>query len=131
MRSCAVCGRSIDGRRADCLTCSDKCRTAAWRSRKARAAARASGGSPKSSVTVRDPLVTLTALVGGPCPDPNRCRHYMRFASGPWTCEYCHPRVAVKEVEAAAYSSAIKTPADNGRALRRVREDAGPWGEVA
>lgn len=31
-------------------------------------------------------------LLGGPCPDPLDCRHKMRFASGPWTCAYCHPR---------------------------------------
>jgi hypothetical protein len=123
-RSCVVCGESIDGRRADAVTCSGKCRTAAWRSRKPSGGPHATDARSTPSVTVRDPLVTLRGLVGGPCPDPNRCRHYMRFASGPWTCEYCHPRAAVKEVEAARYASAAKTPADNGRAPRLDHEDA-------
>lgn len=28
---------------------------------------------------------------GGPCPDPDRCRHWRRHASGPWTCAHNHP----------------------------------------
>lgn len=29
--------------------------------------------------------------VGGPCPDPLRCRYWTRMVNGPWTCEHCHP----------------------------------------
>jgi len=93
MRTCAVCGHSIEGRRADTRTCSNKCRTAAWRLGAGSAAAHAGRESSKPSVTVRKPLVTLTEFVYGPCPDPNRCRHYMRFPNGPWACRCCHPRV--------------------------------------
>jgi hypothetical protein len=101
MRLCAVCEASLDGRRADCRTCTDRCRTALWRARAASAAANAPRKPPKPSVTVREGLVALTAFADGPCPDANRCRHYMRFSSGPWTCERCHPRVRGEWGEAA------------------------------
>jgi hypothetical protein len=101
MRRCAICDGSIEGRRADTRTCSNKCRTAAWRSRATSAGANADRDSSKSFVTVRGPLVTPTAFVGGPCRDAGRCRHYRRFASGPWTCEYCHPRAHGEWAEAA------------------------------
>lgn len=100
MRRCAFCGRCIDGCRADRLTCSDKCRTALWRQRKARAVSKEGEGSLAPVVTVRKPLVTLTTFVGGPCPDANRCRHLMRFPNGPWSCEYCHPRIGSRAVAA-------------------------------
>jgi hypothetical protein len=95
VRVCAnpSCEVSLEGRRADSRTCSSKCRTVLWRVRAASEAASAARESSKPSVTVRDPLVTPPAFVGGPCPDSNRCRYYMRFPSGPWTCDYCHPRV--------------------------------------
>lgn len=31
--------------------------------------------------------------VGGPCPDPLRCRHWKRHPNGPWTCAFNHPRI--------------------------------------
>jgi hypothetical protein len=31
-------------------------------------------------------------FVGGACADPLCCDYRMRFASGSWTCEHCHPR---------------------------------------
>ena len=37
------------------------------------------------------------AYVDGPCPDDRRCRHAKRFASGPTTCERCHPRADKRE----------------------------------
>lgn len=38
------------------------------------------------------PAGTESPFVGGPCPDQNHCRYWHRFASGPWTCDACHPR---------------------------------------
>jgi hypothetical protein len=115
MKRCA-CGNSLDDRRADCVACSGKCRMRALRERREPEAADPTRNPPQLSVTVRAPLVTPTEFVGGPCPAPNRCRHYMRFASGPWTCDYCHPRVTVTKTEADA-------PADDGRALRVLGGD--------
>jgi hypothetical protein len=99
MRRCVVCGQSIDGRRANTVTCSDKCRTALWRARQDRALANGNTDATKRSVTVREPLVTLRAvqvergdLLEPLCPDPRRCEHRHRHASGPWTCEFNHSR---------------------------------------
>ena len=118
-----TCGASLDGRRPQAKYCSGSCRAAVSRERRAERAsdaclARNTYGTEETAQKAH------TGFIGGPCPDPNRCRHYMRHASGPWTCEFNHPRVAVKEVEAAAYASAVKTPADNGRATRLVHEEA-------
>jgi len=38
----------------------------------------------------------ITAFVGSSCPDPRHCVHWMRMATGPWTCEHCHPREPLK-----------------------------------
>lgn len=111
MRRCAVCGGSLDGRRANAKYCSDAHRVAACRARKrAQEATNAADSAPapdRAAVTPGGALVTLRAVQvdGGDfleplCPDPLRCRHYMRFASGPWTCEYCHPRVGGNSVAA-------------------------------
>jgi hypothetical protein len=132
------CEQSLDGYRATKKYCTDAHRVAACRARK-RAQEAASAAEPgaapgRVAVTAGDLPVTLRErfdLLPALCPDPRRCEYRHRHASGPWTCEFNHPRVAVKEVEAARYASAVKAPADNGRAPRLVREDADPWGEVA
>ena len=123
MRCCALCGESIDGRRPQAKYCSGSCRAAVSRERRAERASDACLAR-NTSGTEETAQKAHTGFIGGPCPDPNRCRHYMRHASGPWTCEFNHPRVAAKEVEAAAYASVVRTPADYGRAPRLVREDA-------
>jgi hypothetical protein len=105
-RRCEVCKGSLAGRRAGTKTCVGKCRTQAWRDRKAASAsetAHATRNPLAAVVTVTEPLVTLTQaqaadgaglarLVGPLCPDPSRCEHRWRHASGPWTCEANHPR---------------------------------------
>jgi hypothetical protein len=40
------------------------------------------------------PPPTVSAFLGGPCPDPSSCRYRMRHAAGPWSCEFNHPRAA-------------------------------------
>jgi hypothetical protein len=97
------CTESLAGRRATCRHCTVRCRVAAYRASKAQEA-QADGLTgttrEKLTVTLREAPVTLTGLYGGPCPDPNHCRYRWRHASGPWTCEYNHPR-AEPESEAA------------------------------
>jgi hypothetical protein len=91
--ACLVCGASLAGRRAGTKTCSGKCRMAALRARRAADHLDLDDRSLTKPVTVSGTLVTLAGLVGGPCPDPNRCRYFLRHAAGPWTCAYNHPRV--------------------------------------
>jgi hypothetical protein len=91
-RHCSVCGRPLDGRRKGAKTCEGKCRTAAWRARKAMPTPETGIEACSESVTVTDVPVTLRELLGGPCPNPNRCRYFMRHPTGPWTCEHNHPR---------------------------------------
>jgi len=93
-RVCSVCGGSLVGRRADAKTCQGMCRTRAWRERRAQ---RQANESPTPSVTVTGQPVTLAGLLGGPCPDPSRCLHWQRYASGPWTCSHNHPRIESSE----------------------------------
>lgn len=97
LRVCARqgCVGSLDGRRASTVYCTDRCRVAACRERKAREAQnKLTKGDCQGEgrVTLTEPLETLVDLLGGPCPDPTHCSYRLRHASGPWTCEYNHPR---------------------------------------
>ena len=97
---CAYCGGPMpERRRADATYCSGCCRTAASRER-----ARTLGEGVEAVVAVTRPLVGVTGTtttrapapptsgpVGGPCPDPERCRHRWRYPTGPWTCAANHP----------------------------------------
>jgi len=100
MRACAFCGKSTEGRKAGTKYCSDAHRVAACRARKRAQEAESAAASGRASdvvaVTARDAPVTARGrgeLLPPLCPDPNRCRHFMRFPSGPWTCSACHPRL--------------------------------------
>jgi hypothetical protein len=74
-------------------------RVARKRAQEATNAAESSPAPDRVAVTAGGPLVTLIAAQGGadsllapPCPDPRCCEYRHRHASGPWTCEYNHPR---------------------------------------
>ena len=65
-------------------------------SQEATNAAESSPTPGRVAVTAGDTPVTLREhgdLLPPLCPDPERCRHYMRFPNGPWACRCCHPRV--------------------------------------
>jgi len=89
-RTCERCGQPVERRRAESHYCSSACRQAVYRARKAGVTAsdpsRVTAAAPRS-VTASEP-----AYVGGPCPDPLRCKHWKRYPNGPWTCRANHPR---------------------------------------
>ena len=102
-RICALegCDRSLEGHRANARYCCGAHRTSACRARK-RPQEVQNGPArtttlPQRSVTVRTTLVTLSGLPAGLlpplCPNPSHCKHFLRHPTGPWTCDYNHPRI--------------------------------------
>lgn len=69
--------------------------------------------------------LTHVALIGvdapGACPDPARCEHRSRHASGPWHCAFNHPRPAPApdlEHERASAQGITRKSIANRRAAR-------------
>lgn len=104
-RACVICNGSLEGRRPEAITCSDRCRMRAYRERKAEPQASVTAAVTGGGVTpavlpapavVPEPIVVAPApsdFIGGPCSDPLRCAHFMRRPTGPWTCAWNHPRI--------------------------------------
>jgi hypothetical protein len=111
-RACDRCGASIDGRRPQAKFCSGSCRASASRQRAAERAstvkplvnpATANGTAQKphggtmrpdagTSETVGQEVNQVQALLEPLCPDARHCKHWLRFPTGPWSCEHNHPR---------------------------------------
>lgn len=116
MRACQWCGASLEGRRPQARYHTGACRAAASRARQTH---RASTDAPVETSSLADSTLTgveragcvtpadthqnrtetahgrpgnSSRYVGGPCSDELRCDYRHRFAAGPWTCAWNHPR---------------------------------------